>query len=231
MPAPNDYTMNFDPNDGSNTVVSGRFSVLKDLSANSYDLEQGTIANRPEQILDGSVNVASFTWDFEVEEWLAQEAGADWLDVVSASEFTLVSRVRMTFNPVLTPAEPTSGIHGIIATSFGIFVLGTRLNAGSPQFAAGMYNNSYTGFNVGSAAVSLNTWYDVAARFYGTTLSITVNGTETTTVVSGTLPYFGGEAAPVNIGRNPSGGAYFEGDIRFARIYNYSLSDTELSDL
>jgi hypothetical protein len=231
MPAPQDFTMDFDANDVGNTVVTGRYSGLKDLSANSYDLEQGTAANRPEQISEGGKNLVSFTWDPGVEEWLMQEAGADWLDVVSSTEFTLAARVRMTGAPTADETVPANGVHGILATSFGIFVLGTRENNGIYEFVAGMYNDSYTSFVVGSGSKSLNTLYDVCARFYGTTLSITVDGVETTTAVTGTLAYFGWEAAPVAMGKNPNGNAYFEGDLRFARIYNYSLSDTQLSDL
>jgi hypothetical protein len=229
--APQDFTMDFDPNDAGNTVVSGRYSVLKDLSANSYDLEQATVADQPEVVDVGGENAAGFTFDPGVDEFMAQEAGADWLDVVSSTAFTLAARVRMTFNPTLDDTNPPSGIHGILATSFGIFVLGTRLSGGSPEFAAGMYNNGYSPFSIGSGAKSLNVWYDVVARFSGTELSITVNGTKTPTTVSGTLPYFAWEAAPVNMGRNPSGGAYFEGDVRFARIYDYALSDQQVADL
>jgi hypothetical protein len=232
MPAPQNFTMDYDTNYGSNTIVSGKFSRLVDRSAGNYAVAQSTDANRPAVVDVSGKNVAAFTFSGTIMS-LVQETG-HWLNVVDDAGFTVAARVRMTDIPFLDETQPASGVPGIIATSFGIFVLGARTNTGAGginQFVAGMYNHNYTSFTVGSASMALNTWYDVAARFYGTTLSVTVDGTETTSVVSGTLPYFAWEEAPVVIGNNPSGGAYFEGDVRFARIYNYSLSDTELSDL
>lgn len=74
-----------------------------------------------------------------------------------------------------------------------------------------------------------NVWYHVAGVFNSTHMRIFVNGKEkNVTAQSGSIT---GRAADVSIGRTTGGGQNFKGTIDEVRIYNETLTATQISEL
>jgi len=90
------------------------------------------------------------------------------------------------------------------------------------------FNTSDTSYNVAySTGLSLNTWYHVAATDNGSTVSLYVNGTSVISASSATSTTNGTMAAYVGAW-NGIGNTYFSGKIPAVRIYNRSLSPSEV---
>ena len=79
-----------------------------------------------------------------------------------------------------------------------------------------------------SGDLAVNTWYHVAAVYDGSTMRLYLNGVQVGSVAkTGTLAQ--NASVAVNIGRNPEGLNHFSGTLDEVRIYNQSLTATEIT--
>lgn len=228
---PTDYTAAFDTNSGSNTVSTGAYDQLTDLSGNGRHFTQVTGGSRPLQVSDGGVNVADFTGA------LFMTAAADYLQFVAASGWTFLAETKPTAVPGTNQTIQMNQNNALASsTEDGAFSgVGYRKNTESGRIEVGIgVVQSTTFFKTyiwrQDKTISLNTWNTVAAAFSGTQLDLQFNNE-----VSYFSPLMGGNApiataGTMALGRSGSTGQFFTGRMRRIRFFNRKLTKDEINN-
>jgi Listeria/Bacterioides repeat len=123
--------------------------------------------------------------------------------------------------------------HTIISLQSDINFTGFSFRTNGPQLEACISNSGVWITPVMQAALTANTWYHIAATFYGGTLTLYLNGSQVATLSS--ISYIPG-TEPLRIGRNSDntglfGKCYFKGMIDEVAIWNRNLSSSEIADM
>jgi fibronectin type 3 domain-containing protein len=197
----------------------GTGSTVTDLSGNN---------------LNGTLVGAKWTTQGKYGNALSFNGSTDYVDLGNPTALQLTG--SMTIEAWVKSAANPADDGQIVAKSNDSagWQFKTSPDTGPHTFGVGVSPGSGSRVQRYSAARSLNTWYHVAGVYNATarTLDIYVNGTLNNVTLSGTVPASQGNAnVNVNIGRRAGGsGYYFNGIIDEIRIYNRSLSQSEIAN-
>jgi hypothetical protein len=116
---------------------------------------------------------------------------------------------------IVARTNTTSGTLNILKNSTNQFQFNIRLSTG-------------TQYTIPSDSSATTDWTHIIGTYDGTTQKIYVNGVHqtTTTSISGTIDTAG--TLDINIGRNTTAAAYFNGRIPVVRLYNRALTTSEV---
>jgi hypothetical protein len=147
-----------------------------------------------------------------------------WVTVNSAASLNLTN--HMTLEAWVYPAS-TSGWRTIImrepAANYYLDSSNGSFTGSGPS--AGV-NNGANRDVYGSTSLPVNTWTHLAATWDGTTLRVYVNGAQVASQAIGSTIL--ASTSPLRLGGNSIWGEYFNGKIDEVRIYNRTLSQSEI---
>ena len=162
-------------------------------------------------ILDGETS-----WTFpNVAVGNSWTAGVWYKETESVNGAFILTQQRATSGPVGLPGNEAENTYTPLNLYIG--------DNGTGIITAGFNDNTWHS----SQPVTLNGWTNIQATWDGTNLKTYVNGTLTDssqpggTSVDGSLPYF--------IGGNYNASAYAKGEIGEVRIYNYPLTQEQVT--
>ncbi|MEK7187296.1 MAG: Ig-like domain-containing protein [Patescibacteria group bacterium] len=143
--------------------------------------------------------------------------------------------VSIPNNTVLNPQTVTLSAWVNVRSNTIVHRVIDRDNGGTITYFLAVGSNGKVSFRAGSSVVSgnttlsINTWHHISGTYNGNTLTIYTNG-----VVDGSLsasPVLTDNGVGPNIGRRPGGGGQVNGFVDDVRIYNRSLSLSEIQSL
>ena len=151
--------------------------------------------------------------------------GVDNVVVVNSSA-SLNLTTSMTLSAWVFPTATQSGWRAIMQREVDAYFLHASNSGGALQPAAGgTYNGTTTNITAPSA-IAINVWTHLAASYDGTTVRLFVNGTQVASMPqTGLLET---NTKPLRIGGNSPYTEFFLGRIDDVRIYNRSLTATEI---
>jgi len=199
----------------------GTGTAWNDLSGNSNN---GTLVNTPTYNI---TNSGYFDFDYTQSENVTF-ASSSSLQFLNRLPYTLEAWVYPTRNP---GANNWTGIFDREDTSIGsrdgynLYFLGSATTDTfftTERFVAGTNNNTFVTLN---QSVSVNAWQHIVATYDGTTLTLYRNGSSVGTPASSTGNITNTSKTLTIAVR---GGQYFGGRIANAKIYNISLSSTQV---
>jgi hypothetical protein len=192
-------------------------STLYDLSGNGYNV---TLYNTPTFITTGKTSLSFSKNSFEY--------GSTSTNLPDLNNFTIESKFRVT-------SSLTSQVTSVVTGQYNLstklnFSLGTNNAPINYNMTIGFFNGSWrsvTGFTP-----TLNTWYHVTGTYDGSSLKMYIDGALSQTLTYTGTPQSGGVLRIARRWDDVDNNAtnFFPGDIEFIRIYNRSLSSTEVNN-
>jgi hypothetical protein len=174
----------------------------------------------------GTITGATWTTSGKNGKALTFNGSNSWVTIPDSDKLDLTT--GMTLGAWVYPtATPTNWKSIIMKEATGFYVYGLYISASRHPAIYIVINGQEQGFEATSSTLSINTWSHLAATYDGTTLRLYVNGTQVgSQAISASIP---ASAGALRIGGNSIWGTeFFKGQIDDVRIYNRSLTATEI---